>query len=163
WNRPPMSSPADLGVLRLEQGELHCEGVPLSTIAQTLGTPAYVYSAAALTTCYRAYADALAGSDHLICYAVKANSNLAVLQLLARLGAGFDIVSGGELARVLAAGGDPAQVVFSGVGKSVAEMTAALQAGIHCFNVESIAELERLDRIAGELGMRAPVSLRVNP
>lgn len=149
--------------VRLEQGELHCEGVALATIAQTLGTPAYVYSAAALTTCYRAYADALAGTDHLICYAVKANSNLAVLQLLARLGAGFDIVSAGELARVLAAGGDPARVVFSGVGKRVAEMTAALTAGIHCFNVESIAELERLNEVAGSLGTRAPVSLRVNP
>lgn len=144
-------------------GELCCENIALTAIAAAVGTPTYVYSSAALTANYLAYAEALAGTDHLICYAVKANSNLAVLNLLARLGAGFDIVSGGELARVLAAGGDPARVVFSGVGKSAAEMAAALRAGIHCFNVESAAELERLDRIAGELGMRAPVSLRVNP
>jgi diaminopimelate decarboxylase len=146
-----------------EHGELWSEGVALAAIARDLGTPTYVYSRAALAANYLAYADALSGTPHLICYAVKANSNLAVLQLLARLGAGFDIVSGGELARVLAAGGDPAKVVFSGVGKSAAEMAEALRAGIHCFNVESTAELERLDRIAGELGLRAPVSLRVNP
>lgn len=149
--------------LRLQHGELHCEGVALAAIARELGTPTYVYSSAALTANYRAYAEALAGTGHLICYAVKANSNLAVLNLLARLGAGFDIVSGGELARVLAAGGDPAKVVFSGVGKSAAEMAEALRAGIHCFNVESSAELERLNAVAGELGRRAPVSLRVNP
>lgn len=149
--------------LRLEHGELHCEGVALAAIARELGTPTYIYSSAALAANYRAYADALAGTGHLICYAVKANSNLAVLNLLARLGAGFDIVSGGELARVLAAGGDPAKVVFSGVGKSAAEMAAALHAGIHCFNVESTAELERLNAVAGSLGLRAPVSLRVNP
>ncbi len=149
--------------LHLERGELHCEAVALTAIAREFGTPTYVYSSAALAANYRAYADALAGTDHLICYAVKANSNLAVLNLLARLGAGFDIVSGGELARVLAAGGDPARVVFSGVGKSAAEMAAALRAGIHCFNVESGAELERLDAVAGELHLRAPVSLRVNP
>jgi diaminopimelate decarboxylase len=144
-------------------GELCCESVALTAIAAAVGTPTYVYSRAALAANYLAYAEALAGTDHLICYAVKANSNIAVLNQLARLGAGFDIVSGGELARVLAAGGDPARVVFSGVGKSAAEMAEALRAGIHCFNVESIAELERLDRVAGELGMRAPVSLRVNP
>lgn len=149
--------------LRLQHGELHCEGVALAAIARELGTPTYVYSSAALTANYRAYAEALAGTGHLICYAVKANSNLAVLNLLARLGAGFDIVSGGELARVLAAGGDPAKVVFSGVGKSAAEMAEALRAGIHCFNVESSAELERLNAVAGSLGRRAPVSLRVNP
>ena len=149
--------------LRLKHGELHCEGVALAAIARELGTPTYVYSSAALAANYRAYADALAGTEHLICYAVKANSNLAVLNLLARRGAGFDIVSGGELARVLAAGGDPARVVFSGVGKSAAEMAAALRAGIHCFNVESTAELERLNAVAGSLGRRAPISLRVNP
>ena len=146
-----------------EHGELFCENVPLAAIARDLGTPTYVYSSAALAASYLAYAEALAGTDHLICYAVKANSNIAVLNLLARLGAGFDIVSGGELARVLAAGGDPAKVVFSGVGKSAAEMAEALRAGIHCFNVESTAELERLDRVARELETRAPVSLRVNP
>lgn len=149
--------------LRLEHGELYCEGVALAAIARELGTPTYVYSSAALTANYRAYAAALADTDHLICYAVKANSNLAVLNLLARLGSGFDIVSGGELARVLAAGGDPAKVVFSGVGKSAAEMAEALRAGIHCFNVESTAELERLNTVADSLGLRAPVSLRVNP
>lgn len=149
--------------LRLEHGELRCEGVALAAIARALGTPTYVYSSAALTANYRAYAAALAGTDHLICYAVKANSNLAVLNLLARLGSGFDIVSSGELARVLAAGGDPAKVVFSGVGKSAAEMAEALRAGIHCFNVESTAELERLNEIAANLGRRAPISLRVNP
>lgn len=148
---------------RCEHGELFCESVPLTGIARAQGTPTYVYSSAALAANYLAYAEALAGTDHLICYAVKANSNIAVLNQLARLGAGFDIVSGGELARVLAAGGDPARVVFSGVGKSAAEMAEALRAGIHCFNVESAAELERLDRVAGELGLRAPVSLRVNP
>jgi len=146
-----------------EHNELCCESVPLTAIARALGTPTYVYSSAALAANYLAYAEALAGTDHLICYAVKANSNIAVLNQLARLGAGFDIVSGGELARVLAAGGDPAKVVFSGVGKSTAEMAEALRAGIHCFNVESAAELERLDRVAGELSLRAPVSLRVNP
>mgnify|MGYP005810486743 CR=1 FL=1 len=144
-------------------GELHCENVALATIAADLGTPTYVYSRAALAARFRAYADALRGTDHLICYAVKANSNLAVLDVLARLGAGFDIVSVGELERVLRAGGDPRKVVFSGVGKTAAEMARALDAGIHCFNVESPAELERLDRVAGELGRRAPVSLRVNP
>lgn len=144
-------------------GELRCENVALAAIAADLGTPAYVYSRAALSEHFRAYGDALSGTDHLLCYAVKANSNLAVLDVLARLGAGFDIVSVGELERVLRAGGDPRKVVFSGVGKTAAEMARALQAGIHCFNVESPAELERLDRVAGELGLRAPVSLRVNP
>ncbi|MGE3297457.1 MAG: diaminopimelate decarboxylase [Porticoccaceae bacterium] len=142
---------------------LRCENVALGAIAADLGTPTYVYSRAALTERFQAYAEALRGTDHLICFAVKANSNLAVLDLLARLGAGFDIVSVGELERVLRAGGDPRKVVFSGVGKTAAEMARALGVGIHCFNVESLAELERLDRVAGELGLRAPVSLRVNP
>jgi diaminopimelate decarboxylase len=142
---------------------LHVEGVTLDRIAATFGTPCYVYSRAALEATYRAYDDALARRDHLICYAVKANSNLAILNLLARLGSGFDIVSGGELARVIAAGGDPRKIVFSGVGKTADEMRAALSADILCFNVESESELKRLDRVAGELGKIAPVSLRVNP
>ncbi len=143
--------------------QLHAETVPLSRIAEAFGTPCYVYSRAALEAAYHAYDRALARRDHLICYAVKANSSLAVLNLLARRGSGFDIVSGGELERVIAAGGDPGKTVFSGVGKSAAEMRAALSAGILCFNVESESELKRLDRIAGELGKTAPVSLRVNP
>jgi diaminopimelate decarboxylase len=144
-------------------GILCAEAVPLPQIAATHGTPCYVYSRAALEAAYAGYVRALAGRDALICYAVKANANLAILNLFARLGAGFDIVSGGELARVLAAGGDPAKVVFSGVGKSAEEMRAALAAGILCFNVESAAELDALNGIAGGLGLRAPVSLRVNP
>ena len=143
--------------------QLCAETVPLSRIAEAFGTPCYVYSRAALEAAYSAYDRALARRDHLICYAVKANSSLAVLNLLARLGSGFDIVSGGELERVIAAGGDPGKTVFSGVGKSAAEMRAALAAGILCFNVESESELRRLDRIAGELGKTAPVSLRINP
>jgi diaminopimelate decarboxylase len=144
-------------------GELHVEEVPLSRIAAETGTPSYVYSRAALTAAYTSFAEAFAGRDYLVCYAVKANSSLAILDLFGRLGSGFDIVSGGELQRVLAAGGDPANVVFSGVGKSAPEIRAALKAGILCFNVESEAELMRIDRIAGELGKPAPVSLRVNP
>jgi diaminopimelate decarboxylase len=142
---------------------LHAESVPLERVAAKFGTPCFVYSRAALESTYRAYDEALVHRDHLICYAVKANSNIALLNLLARLGSGFDIVSGGELARVLAAGGDPRKTVFSGVGKTADEMRAALAAGILCFNVESDNELARLDRVAGELGKIAPVSLRVNP
>jgi len=144
-------------------GELHAEGVPLSAIAERYGTPCYVYSRAALESRFRAFDGAFAGTPHLICYAVKANSNLAVLNIFARLGSGFDIVSGGELSRVLAAGGDPAKIVFSGVGKAATEMEAALAAGIRCFNVESAAELEALNAIACRAGRIAPVSLRVNP
>lgn len=143
--------------------QLYAENVRLADIAQQLGTPCYVYSRAALEDRFRAFAEALKGRDHLVCYAVKANSNLAVLNLLARLGSGFDIVSGGELERVLAAGGDPAKVVFSGVGKTRDEMRRALSAGIYCFNVESEAELEVLNEVAGEMGKPAPVALRVNP
>lgn len=143
--------------------KLCAEGVPLDHIADTFGTPCYVYSRAALEATWRAYDEALARRDHLICYAVKANSNLALLNILARLGSGFDIVSGGELARVIAAGGDPRKTVFSGVGKTESEMRAALSADILCFNVESASELTRLNRVAGELGKIAPVSLRVNP
>jgi diaminopimelate decarboxylase len=142
---------------------LHAEGVPLERVAAKFGTPCFVYSRAALESTYRAYDEALVHRDHLICYAVKANSNIAILNLLARLGSGFDIVSGGELARVLAAGGDPRKTVFSGVGKTADEIRTALAAGILCFNVESENELTRLDRIAGELGKIAPVSFRVNP
>jgi len=144
-------------------GELYAEDVPVSTLAGAYGTPLYVYSRATLERHWRAFDDALSGHRHLVCYAVKANSNLAVLQVLARLGSGFDIVSAGELKRVLRAGGDPAKVMFSGVGKQDDELRLALETGIRCFNVESEAELERLDRIAGELGRRAPVSFRVNP
>ncbi|CAB1369799.1 diaminopimelate decarboxylase [Denitratisoma oestradiolicum] len=148
---------------QLLQGELHLEGVSLQEIAARFGTPCYVYSRAALTAAFEDYRQALTGRDALICYAVKANANLALLNVFARLGAGFDIVSGGELQRVLAAGGDPAKVVFSGVGKRQDEMRAALEAGIHCFNVESASELDHLNQVAGQLGKRAPVSLRVNP
>ena len=144
-------------------GQLCAEQVPLADIAERYGSPTYVYSRATLTRHFNAYADTLAGRKHLICYAVKANSNLAVLNVLARLGAGFDIVSAGELERVIRAGGDPGKVVFSGVGKQPREMARALGAGIHCFNVESQPELETLNRVAGELGKVAPVSLRVNP
>jgi diaminopimelate decarboxylase len=146
-----------------KNGQLFTENVALADIAQRYGTPTYVYSRAALTAHFHAYADALQGCAHLVCYAVKANSNIAVLNVLARLGAGFDIVSQGELERVLAAGGDPAKIVFSGVGKTATEMRRALQVGIHCFNVESDAELDVLNQVANELDVIAPISLRVNP
>ncbi|HIQ45144.1 MULTISPECIES: diaminopimelate decarboxylase [Pseudomonas] len=144
-------------------GELFAEGVALSALAQRFGTPTYVYSRAHIEGQYRAYADALSGMPHLVCFAVKANSNIGVLNVLARLGAGFDIVSSGELERVLAAGGDPSRIVFSGVGKSRDDMRRALEVGVHCFNVESSVELERLQKVAAELDVKAPVSLRVNP
>ena len=144
-------------------GQLFAEGVALPALAQRFGTPTYVYSRAHIEAQYRAYADALEGMPHLVCFAVKANSNLGVLNVLARLGAGFDIVSRGELERVLAAGGEPGRIVFSGVGKTRDDMRRALEVGVHCFNVESTDELERLQQVAAELGMKAPVSLRVNP
>ncbi|QXH56766.1 diaminopimelate decarboxylase [Pseudomonas maumuensis] len=144
-------------------GELFAEGVALSAIAERFGTPTYVYSRAHIEAQYRSYTDALHGVEHLVCFAVKANSNLGVLNLLARLGAGFDIVSGGELERVLAAGGRADRVVFSGVGKTREDMRRALEVGVHCFNVESADELERLQMVAAEIGKIAPVSLRVNP
>ena len=150
-------------VFAVRAGELHAEGVALSAVAQEFGTPAYVYSRAHIEGQYRAYPDALAGLPHLVCFAVKANSNLGVLNVLARLGAGFDIVSRGELERVLAAGGDPHRVVFSGVGKTRDDMRRALEVGVHCFNVESTDELERLQQVAAERGVVAPISLRVNP
>ena len=152
-----------MNTLHRIDGRLHLEGVALDALAERFGTPLYVYSREALASAYHAYAEAFAATPHLICYAVKANSNLAILNVFARLGAGFDIVSGGELARVIAAGGDPAKVVFSGVGKTADEMRAALSAGILCFNVESVSELHRLDRVAREMGVKAPVSFRVNP
>ena len=158
-NTPITKAPA----FARRDGALHCEDVPLAAIAQRFGTPTYVYSRAAILAAYRGYADALAGRRALVCYAIKANSNLAVLALLARAGSGFDIVSGGELARVLAAGGDPRKVVFSGVGKTGEEIAAALRAGIKCFNLESIDELERVQRVAAGLGLRAPISVRTNP
>jgi diaminopimelate decarboxylase len=152
-----------LNTLHRLDGRLHLEDVALDTLADRFGTPLYVYSRKALETAYQTYAEAFSEIPHLICYAVKANSSLAILNLFARLGTGFDIVSGGELARVLAAGGDPTKVVFSGVGKTEEEMRAALKAGILCFNVESSSELQRLNRVAGDLGKVAPVSFRVNP
>lgn len=146
-----------------QQDKLFAENVALADIAGRFDTPCYVYSRAALTDAYRQFAEALKGREHLICFAVKSNPNLAILNLFAKLGAGFDIVSGGELARVLAAGGDANKVVFSGVGKSAAEMRQALAADIMCFNVESEAELNRLNEVAGSMGKIAPVSFRVNP
>lgn len=146
-----------------QNGVLHAEAVALDAIAEQYGTPAYVYSKAQLTDNFDSYANACAGRDALVCYAMKANSNLAILDLLARRGAGFDIVSGGELLRVIAAGGDPKKVIFSGVGKSVEEMRLALSHDILCFNVESIPELHRLNEVAGSMGKKARISLRVNP
>ncbi|MBN1006642.1 diaminopimelate decarboxylase [Amphritea pacifica] len=144
-------------------GRLCAEEVPVSRIADEFGTPTYIYSRDALERAYLDYAQALEGRDALVCYAVKANSNIGVLNVLARLGAGFDIVSLGELERVIKAGGDPAKVVFSGVAKREDEMRRALELGIHCFNVESEAELERLNKVASELDKVAAISLRVNP
>ncbi|MCP4992705.1 MAG: diaminopimelate decarboxylase [Gammaproteobacteria bacterium] len=144
-------------------GQLCAEQVPLDRIADTYGTPCYVYSRATLERHWHAFDSAFAGKPHLVCYAVKANSNLAVLNLFARLGSGFDIVSLGELERVLAAGGDPAKVLFSGVGKRVNEIERALEVGIRCFNVESAAELERINDVAARLGKIAPIAFRVNP
>ena len=148
---------------RSQQGELYAEDVPLSAVAAAVGTPTYVYARATLERHFRVIDASLAGCAHLVCYAVKANSNLAVLQLFARMGLGFDIVSGGELQRVLAAGGSASKVVFSGVGKTRAEMRRALEVGILCFNVESEAELEVLNEVAISLGQRARISIRVNP
>lgn len=152
-----------MNAFNYRDGELFAEGVGLSAIAERYGTPTYVYSRAHIEAQYRSYADALQGTEHLVCFAVKANSNLGVLNVLARLGAGFDIVSGGELERVLAAGGRADRVVFSGVGKTRDDMRRALEVGVHCFNVESTDELERLQVVAAEMGKVAPVSLRVNP
>ena len=147
----------------LQSGSLYCEDVSLADIAAKHGTPTYVYSAASIDAAFREYQTALYGRPHLICYAVKANSNLAILNRLARLGAGFDVVSGGELERVIRAGGDAGKVVFSGVGKTRSELALALDRGIRCFNMESESELRQLADIAGELGKTAPVSIRINP
>ncbi|MGF6391804.1 diaminopimelate decarboxylase [Pseudomonas plecoglossicida] len=152
-----------MNAFNYRDGELLAEGVALSAIAERFGTPTYVYSRAHIEAQYRSYTDALQGVEHLVCFAVKANSNLGVLNILARMGAGFDIVSGGELERVLAAGGRADRVVFSGVGKTREDMRRALEVGVHCFNVESTDELERLQVVAAEMGKVAPVSLRVNP
>ena len=149
--------------LAREGGELRLDGHLLTDLAQRFGTPLFVYSRAAMLSALASYTQALQGRRHLVCYAMKANSTLAVLQTFAQAGCGFDIVSGGELARVLAAGGDPAKVVFSGVGKTRADMRQALQAGVRCFNVESLGEINALDEEARALGRIAPVSLRVNP
>lgn len=146
-----------------DDGQLWAEDLPLARLAEEHGTPLYVYSRATLERHWHAFNNAAGDHPHLICYAVKANSNIGVLNVLARLGSGFDIVSQGELERVLAAGGDPAKVVFSGVGKTEVEMARALSLGIKCFNVESEAELDRLNKVAGDLGKVAPISLRINP
>jgi diaminopimelate decarboxylase len=144
-------------------GVLCADEVALDEIARRFGTPCFVYSAAAIEAAYAEFASALKGRDAQVCYSVKANSNLALLALLARLGAGFDIVSGGELARVIAAGGDPRRTLFSGVGKSAAEIRYALEKGIGCINLESESELTKVDAVAGQLGKRAPIAFRVNP
>lgn len=146
-----------------KDGQLWAEDVAVADLAARFGTPLYIYSRATIERHWHAFNDALSNHPHLICYAIKANSNLAFLNLLARLGSGFDIVSQGELERVLAAGGDPAKVVFSGVAKTAVEMKRALEVGIRCFNVESLPELHRLNQVAGEMGVKAPISLRVNP
>lgn len=148
---------------RYREGQLHCEDVDLARVAEQLGTPTYVYSAGTILDHYARLDAALAPLDHLICYAVKANSNRAILKLLANAGAGFDIVSGGELYRVLAAGGDSAKCTFAGVGKLREEIEYALEQGVCSFNVESEAELDHIDRIAGSRETRAPIALRVNP
>lgn len=152
-----------MNAFQYQNHQLHAEGVALAELAARHGTPCFVYSRAALEQQFRSYQRALEGREHLICYAVKANSNLGVLHVLARLGAGFDIVSGGELARVLEAGGTPDKIIFSGVGKTIEEMQAALMADIHCFNVESLPELERLSAVADSMDRVARISLRVNP
>jgi len=152
-----------VNAFNFKDNTLHAEHVALNQIAENYGTPCYVYSKSALTQAFERFDAGFKSTNHLVCFAVKSNPSLAILNLFAKLGAGFDIVSGGELARVIAAGGDPSKVVFSGVGKTADEMRAALEAGIFCFNVESASELVRLNDIAGYMGKVAPVSLRVNP
>ena len=149
--------------LTYQNAHLQLDGIHLSDLAHTYGTPLYVYSQAAMQSAANAYQQALKGQPHLLCYAMKANSSLAILQTFAQMGLGFDIVSGGELQRVIAAGGNPQKVVFSGVGKTRAEMIYALKMRVRCFNVESAAELQTLSEVASEMGVQAPVSLRVNP
>ena len=152
-----------MNTFSLKNGELYAENVALAHIANDFNTPCFVYSKAALVNAFTNFQAGLLGNNHLVCFAVKANPNIAILNIFAKLGAGFDIVSGGELARVLAAGGDPQKIVFSGVGKTADEMRVALNAGIFCFNVESASELARLNEVAKSMGKIAPVSLRVNP
>jgi len=159
--QPP--TPAGAPFFHYQGGQLFVESVPLLRLSHEFGTPLYVYSRAALRAAWQSYAEAIGTHKVLVCYGMKANSNLAILDEFARMGSGFDIVSGGELARVLAVGGDPSKVVFSGVGKQVWEMERALEAGVKCFNVESVPELQRLSEVAVRLGKTAPVSLRVNP
>lgn len=159
---PSIANPA-MTMFSLRDGELHAEDVPLSSIADRFGTPCYVYSRSAIVQAWDEFAHASAHRRVLVCYALKANSNLAVIDLLARRGAGFDIVSGGELQRVIAAGGEASRTVFSGVGKSASEIRLALELGVRCFNVESQAELGRIQAVAESMGRKAPVSLRVNP
>ncbi len=146
-----------------DDGQLFAEQCAVADVAERFGTPTYVYSRATIERHWNAFNDAAGEHPHLVCYAVKANSNIAVLNVMARLGSGFDIVSGGELLRVIAAGGDPSKIVFSGVGKTVAEINLALDHQIHCFNVESTSELERINDIALSRGVQAPISIRVNP
>ena len=146
-----------------QDGHLFVEEVSVASVAQQFGTPCFIYSKGSLETQYNAYKDALNGHPNLICYAVKANSNLAVLNVLAKLGAGFDIVSGGELDRVLAAGGNPEKIVFSGLGKTKEEIYKALNAKIYCFNIESEGELHRINEVAKTQNDIAPISIRVNP
>lgn len=162
-NRLRLIEDSPLDFFNYNNGLLQAENVALTQIAEQFGTPCYVYSRATFERHYNAYAEAFASHPTLICYAVKACSNIAILNVLARLGSGFDIVSIGELERVLKAGGDPSKVMFSGLGKQAHEMKRSLEVGIHCFNVESEAELYRLNDVAGEMGKVAPVSLRVNP
>lgn len=159
----PIAHVSALPALTYADNQLTMDGIALDDIAAEFGTPTYVYSAQAILDAYRAYDDSFAPIDHQVCFAVKANSNLAVLNLLANAGAGFDIVTGGELARVLKAGGEPSKIVFSGLGKTRDDIKAALNAGIACFNVESEAELYRINDVAQTLGKQAPISLRVNP
>ena len=159
----PMTQVQHIACLDYQNGQLVMDGVNLQQIAKNFGTPTYVYSAEAILAAYQAYSDSFSQIDHQICYAVKANSNLAVLNILAKAGAGFDIVTGGELARVLKAGGDPTKIVFSGLGKTTQDITTALTVGIACFNVESEAELYRISQVAQAMGKTAPISLRVNP
>jgi diaminopimelate decarboxylase len=163
WNRPFLSLDSLVHLFRYRDGELHCEDVDLARVAEEFGTPTYVYSAGTILDHYTRLDAALAPLDHLICYAIKANSNRAILRLLADAGAGFDIVSGGELHRVIAAGGDAAKCTFAGVGKSPEEIEFALEQGVYSFNVESEAELDCIDRIASAKNLRAPIALRANP
>ena len=160
---PPAAALLPDWLTRDDTGRLHADGIPLESLAQQFGTPLYVYSRRHIESTLEQFRQAVKGRKATICYALKANSNLAIIELMGRLGCGFDIVSGGELERVVAAGCDPTQVLFSGVGKSAAEMTRALELGVRCFNVESLAELERLDQVAASVGRIAPVSIRVNP